>query len=111
MTLREAVYGPLALAGLVATWYFNISYAMQGGSLSDIDAAARLAFANPISSSLSVDVLIAFVAFALWAGPEARRIGMRAGWVYPLLGLFIAFAFAYPLFLLRRERHLRMQRN
>lgn len=111
MTLREALYALLALAGLFAPWYFNISYATQGGSLIDIGAAARLAFANPISSSLSADLLIAFVAFAFWVGPEARRIGLRAGWVYPLLGLFIAFAFAYPLFLLRRERYLRMKRN
>lgn len=111
MTLREAVYALFTLAGLVAPWFFNISYAAQGGNLIDIGAAARLAFSNPISSSLSADLLIAFLAFAFWVGSEARRIGMRAGWMYPLLGLFIAFAFAFPLFLLRRERHLRMQRN
>lgn len=109
MRSREAVYALLALAGLLAPWYFNVRYAAQGGSLLDVGAAIRLAFANPVSSSLSIDVLIAFAVFVVWVVPEARRIGMRAGWIYPLLGLLIAFAFAFPLFLLMRERHLRRE--
>ncbi len=107
MRFREVTYAVLALAGLLIPWYFNLGYAASGASLLDLGAAARLAFANPVSSSLSADVFIAFAAFALWAWPEARRIGMRAGWVYPLLGLIVAFAFAFPLFLLLRERRLR----
>ncbi|MBW3671142.1 MAG: DUF2834 domain-containing protein [Acidobacteria bacterium] len=109
MRSREAVYTLLALAGLIAPWYFNIRYAAQGGSLLDLGGAIRLAFANPVSSSLSVDVLIAFAVFIVWVLPEARRIGMRAGWIYPVLGFLIAFAFAFPLFLLMRERHLRLE--
>ena len=103
---REALYGVLALAGLLGPWYFNVQYVTGGGNPADIAGALMLAFANPVSASLSLDLLIAFAAFALWAGPEARRVGMRSGWLYPVIGLLIAFAFAFPLFLFLRERRL-----
>lgn len=107
MTLREAAFALLAVAGVICPWIFNIGYIAEGGSLTDIGAAADLAFANAVSSSFSADLLIGFAAFAVWVIAEARRIEMRRGWVYPLLGLVVAFAFAFPLFLLLRERHLR----
>lgn len=105
MRKPTAVYALLALAGLVGPWYFNIRYALGGGSPTDIPAALELAFANSVSSSLSTDLFIAYLAFALWAVLEARRIGIPRGWVYPLLGLCVSFAFAFPLFLYQRERH------
>ena len=62
--------GGLALAGLLGPWYFNIAYVTGGGDPTDIAGALVLAFANPVSASLSVDLLIAFAVFAVWA---ARR--------------------------------------
>jgi hypothetical protein len=37
---------------------------------------------------------------------EGRRTGMRNTWIYVVLSGAIAFAFAFPLFLSARERHL-----
>jgi hypothetical protein len=107
MRPREAVYAVLAIAGLGFTWFFNIAHLAGGGSFTDIPAVLRLAYANPIASSFSSDLFVAFAAFVVFALAEARRTGMPRGWLYPLLGLFIAFAFAFPLFLFVRERHLR----
>lgn len=107
MTGRELTYAVLALLGLAVPWYFNLQYAAQGGSLVDFVGFFSQGFASAVSSSLTTDLVIAYAAFALWAIPESRRIGLAAGWLYPLLGLFVAFAFAFPLFLLMRERHLR----
>ena len=106
MSGREAAYAALALLGLVCTWHFNLQ-AFGPGSTLDLVGFYRLGFVNPASSSLTVDLIVAFVAFAVWVVPEATRLGMRRGWAYPLLGFFVAFAFAYPLFLLLRERRLR----
>lgn len=106
MSLREGFYAGLAAVGLGATWYFNLQ-AFAPPSTLDFVGFFRLGFANPASSSLTVDLIVAFVAFAVWVVPEASRLGMRRGWIYPLLGFFVAFAFAYPLFLLLRERRLR----
>jgi hypothetical protein len=36
---------------------------------------------------------------------------MRAPWAYPVAGLVVAFAFAFPLFLLLRERALDADRR
>jgi hypothetical protein len=40
------------------------------------------------------------------AGIEARRLGMRHWWVWPVLTFGIAFAFAFPLFLYFRDRRI-----
>ncbi len=107
MSGREATYAGLALLGLAVPWLFNLQYAAQGGNLLDLVGFFSQGFVNPAASSLTVDLVIAYAAFALWAIPEARRLGMRAGWFYPLLGFFVAFACAFPLFLFMRERRLR----
>ena len=108
MSAREAAYAGLALLGLLGTWYFNIQYVAQGGAFNPA-AWLRLGFVNPAAASLTVDLLVAFATFILWTVLESRRLRMRAGWLYPVLGLLVAFAFALPLFLLLRERHLRFQ--
>lgn len=107
MTFRETLYVFLALLGLAGTWYFNVVYVGGGGDLLDVATALKLAFANPIASSFSTDLLVSFTVFIVWSIDEARRIEMKRGWLYPLLGLFVGFAFAFPLFLFVRERHLR----
>lgn len=108
MSAREAAYAGLALVGLLGTWYFNIQYVAQGGGFSPA-AWLRLGFVNPAAASITVDLLVAFAVFLVWTPLEARRIGMRAGWLYPVLGVLVAFAFAFPVFLLMRDRHLRFQ--
>ena len=46
------------------------------------------------------------VAFLVWLFAESRRLEMPRPWVYVVLTFGIAFAFAFPLFLLMRERRL-----
>jgi Terpene cyclase DEP1 len=59
------------------------------------------------ATQLAFDVSIAFVAFAVWAGWEGRRIGMRTWWLPIPASLFVGLCFAVPLFLLLRERAIR----
>lgn len=100
-------YALLAVAGLLGTWYFNLQYFGEyPGSFSFPHFFAQ-GFVNSAASSMTVDLLVAFYAFAIFVILEARRIGMRHGWAFLVIGLFVAFAFAFPLFLLLRERHLR----
>ena len=107
MSKREIVYALLAVLGLAGTWYFNIQYVttVGQGTFNAIDWL-RLGFVNPAAASLTVDVLVAFIVFIVFAIVESRRIGMRYGWMYAVLGCLVAFAFAFPLFLMMRERHL-----
>lgn len=95
------VWLALAVVGLVATWYFNLGSIAAGG-----DFIGDWVGSGPAVSSLAVDLLVAAVAGGILMIVEARRIGMRFGWVYIVLSGLIAFAFAFPLFLALRERRL-----
>jgi hypothetical protein len=64
-------------------------------------------FANPASSSIMADISIACCTFLIWMIFEAQRLRMRHWWVFILLTFCIAFAFAFPLFLMVRDRKLR----
>ena len=93
------VYAVLTAAGLVGTWWFNLSSFAAGESY--------LAgwFASGASSSVAVDILVTGLAAAVLMVVEGRRLGWRP-WLLVLLvlGSFaIAVAFVFPLFLACRE--------
>lgn len=102
---KQIIYGVLALLGITLTWYHNIQFAMAHGSLA-LDQFIVDCFVNHAASSIAWDVTIAAIAFLTWSNIEAKRLQMK-GWIaFPFLTLGIALAFAFPLFLLLRERHL-----
>lgn len=103
--VRSNVYLVLAGAGLVGTSYFNVQW-FTGDFEHSVSGFLEAAFANSASSSVSVDLAVAFLAGALFILVEARRTGMRHVWIYVVLWTVTAFAFALPLFLWARERHL-----
>jgi hypothetical protein len=98
------VFGLLAILGLLLPWYFNLQFMAAGGGLAGF---LRAGLANPAVSSLTFDILIAAGAFLIWMIVESRRLGMRHWWIYIVLTFAVAFAFAFPLFLMMRERKLR----
>ena len=106
LTLRTVVYGLLTIAGAAVTWYFNIRFMLDAGGTFSLAAFIREGFANPAAASLASDVSICAIAFLVWLPFEARRLMMRRWWVYAVLTLGVAFACAFPLFLLMRERRL-----
>ncbi len=111
LTFRTALFGLLALAGAALTWYFNIRFMLDSGGAFSLLTFVRQGFANPAAASLASDVSVAAVAFLVWLPFEARRLMMRRWWVYALLTVGVAFACAFPLFLLMRERRLQQIRR
>ncbi|WP_167582136.1 DUF2834 domain-containing protein [Kineococcus rubinsiae] len=101
---RQVFYGVAAAAGLVLTWYFNLTY---DGSTGYVQAW----FANAASSSAAVDLLVLAAAVSIFVVTEGRRLGMRWPLAYVVAGLVVAMAFAVPLFLLVRERALHARRG
>lgn len=97
--LRQVVFGALAVAGLVLTWYFNLTYS---GSVNYVQAW----FANSASTSAAVDLIIVSVAMSVFIVVESRRLRIRFPAAYIVLGIVGAMACAVPLFLLVRERSL-----
>jgi len=95
------VYLLLAIVGLVGTWWFNIrAIAESRNYLGD------LVTSGPAVSSITVDLLVVAVAGSVFIIIEARRLGMRLGWLYVVGAGLTAFAFTFPLFLAMRQRAL-----
>ncbi len=100
-TPLAVVYLLLAIAGLIGTWWFNVIAIVQM-----VNYVGDLFTSGPAVTSISIDLLIAAVAGSIFIIIEARRIGMRFGWLYVVASGFTAFAFIFPLFLAMRQRHL-----
>lgn len=92
-------YLALSLAGLVGTWTFNILAVVQMR-----DFVGDWVGSGPAVSSLTVDLLVVAVAGSVFIVVEARRLGMKWGWLYVVASGLTAFAFTFPLFLAMRER-------
>ncbi|TFD07020.1 MULTISPECIES: DUF2834 domain-containing protein [unclassified Cryobacterium] len=100
------VYLALGLAGLAGTWTYNVVAIIQLR-----DFVGDWVNSGPAVSSLTVDLLIAAVAGSILIIVEARRLGMKRGWLYVVLSGLTAFAFTFPLFLAMRERTLTAART
>lgn len=98
---RAIIYLVLAVVGLVGTLVFNAWTVVAGRNF-----FGDLFGSGPAVSSLGVDLLIVAIAGAVFIIVEARRLGMKRGWLYVVLSLVTAFAFTFPLFLAMRERTL-----
>lgn len=108
-TLRQALYGLLAVLGLVTTWYYNFAFMGEKGGFSVAEFMTAWN-ANAAASSILWDVSVAALTFCVLAVAEARRIGMRHAWLYLVLTFTVALGFAFPLFMMMRERHLAARR-
>ena len=90
----------------MGTWTFNL---LAIAALRDF--FGDWVNSGPAVSSLTVDLLVVAVAGSILIIVEARRLGMKRGWLYVLLSGLTAFAFTVPLFLAMRERALHARRT
>jgi len=99
------IYLTLSIAGLIGTAAFNALAVIQLR-----DFFGDWSQSGPAVSSLTVDLGVAAVAGSILIIVEAKRLGMKRGWLYVVLSGVTAFAFTFPLFLAMRERALEQQR-
>jgi len=107
-TLLMWVYLFLAIAGLIVPWYFNLQFISEEGGEFPIRDFVAQGFATSGAASLTSDLLIGASAVTIWMIVECRRLKMKGLWLYLVFTYLIAFAFACPLFLLMRERKLKL---
>jgi hypothetical protein len=101
------VYLALSAIGLCSTMTFNVLAIKLFGSAYTPAAFVRAGFeGSPILGSLASDFWVGSLASVIWMVAEGRSLGMRRIAWYIVLTLLIAWAFALPLFLFMRERHL-----
>lgn len=94
----------LALVGLAVPWWFNLSYLHGGGSLAP-GAFFGAAFANALTTAITLDVYIAAVAFSVGVANDSAA-GPRRWWAVPLT-FGVGLSFALPLYLWWRSAPLR----
>ena len=97
----RALFLLLALVGLAVPWYFNIVYFLAGGSVMP-DVFWPDAFANALTTGITVDVYLAAVAFSLWVAADRSLGAWRWACIAACFG--IGLAFAMPLYLAYRLR-------
>lgn len=100
-----AVYAIIALAALVATWSQNVAY-LDSGAAGFLTAFVDGTRATPASRSITVDILLFFLAAAIFMVIEACKLRIRYVWAYIVGGALIAISVTFPLFLIAREREL-----
>ena len=107
MSPLQLVYLILAALGLSTTMYFNVAYFQETGTFNVLDLMRHL-YASNAGSSIVNDLLVAYAAFLCWLFAESRRLDMGGAWIFMVLS-FVAFAFAFPLYLFYRERFIQQR--
>lgn len=94
----QLVWSLFAALGLVAV----------GSAAVQVDGASFLddVFANPATTTVTLDLLVLGIAVVVWVVVEARRLGMRRPWLWAVLAVPLPGAFLVPLFLVLRERRV-----
>lgn len=89
--LARALLLVLAVVGLVLPWWFNLRYFAGGGGVAP-EVFFGAAFANALSTAITLDVYLSAVAFGIAVALD-REAGARRWWALPLtFGVGLSFA-------------------
>lgn len=105
MPTRERILLGLAVIGFVVPNAMVIGFLVDNGL--DLNEYFGAWFDSLPSTQLTLDLVIAFTAFALWAAWDGQRLGMRAWWAPIPASLLVGLCFGVPLYLFMRERQTR----
>ena len=98
------VYATIAAAAFIATWSQNVAYLHRPAGF--LNSFLQDLEVNTASRSITVDILLFFLAAAIYMVLEARKHGVPYVWAYIVGGMLIAISVTFPLFLIARERKL-----
>jgi hypothetical protein len=101
--LTERMYFILAAVGLLLTWYFNLRVFAEGGSMAP-DSFFPSAFANPLTTAITLDIYWSALVFSIWAVSEKSNPLTPRPWFYVGLCFAVGLAFALPLYLGSRHQ-------
>ncbi len=103
--MRERLLLFIAIAGFVVPNAFVVAFLVDEGF--ELGSYFSLWTASIPSTQLLVDLVIASLAFFVWAAVEGPRAGIERWWVCIPATLLVGLCFGLPLFLWMRERTLR----
>lgn len=105
MHVRERLLLLLTVVGFVVPNVFVGVFIAEEGF--DLSGYFSLWTASTPSTQLLVDLVIATLAFFVWAAVEGPRARINRWWVCIPATLLVGLCFGLPLFLLMRERALK----
>lgn len=100
----KTLYLILCVVGAALPYSQFIPFLMENGL--DLPLILRQLFANRISSSFALDVIVSSVVFWVFVVVEGRRARVRPLWAPIAANVVIGLSLGLPLFLYMRERRL-----
>lgn len=100
--LHRRLLFALAIAGLLLPWYHNLQYFAGGGSVLP-GVFFQHAFANPLTTAITLDVYLSAAAFSVGVVMD-REAGRLRWWAIPLT-FMVGLSFALPAYLWWRLGH------
>jgi len=103
--VRERLLLFIAIAGFVVPNAFVVAFLVDEGF--ELGSYFSLWTASIPSTQLVIDLVIASLAFFVWAAIDGPRSGVSRWWVCFPATLLVGLCFGLPLYLWMRERALR----
>ena len=108
LPLRHVIYIALSLVSLVWAWSHGFAWMAGGGNLLNLPSFFIDSYnSGRAAAFLTIDIAVVWAAYMIWVVGDATKIGLGAktGWIFLALS-FLGTCFAFPLYLVVRERHL-----
>jgi Terpene cyclase DEP1 len=105
---RHFLYIILALASVIWAWSWAFAWMAGGGNIINLPSFFIDSYKSGTAAAfLTIDIATAWAVYMLWVVGDATKIGLGAktGWIFLALS-FLGTCFAFPLYLVVRERHL-----
>lgn len=106
MDRKQRLSFPVLAIAAVFTVYFGYTVIPPLVRDPDILGAFAAGFVNPYSSGYSADIFACWAILAVWIVHDAKRHGVRHGWVCLVLGLVPGVAVGLAVYLAMRTRQL-----
>jgi hypothetical protein len=108
MPARHMIYIAAALLSVIWAWTHAFAWMAGGGNIINLPSFFIDSYnSGPAAAFLTIDIAVAWGIFMIWVVGDAAKVGLGAktGWIFVGLS-FLGTCFAFPLYLVVRERHL-----
>jgi hypothetical protein len=108
MPIKHMLYIGLALASVIWAWSHAFAWMAGGGNILNLPSFFIDSYnSGSAAAFLTIDIAVAWIAYMIWVVGDATKIGLGAktGWFFLALS-FLGTCFAFPLYLVVRERYL-----
>lgn len=108
MNMRHILYALVAFGSLIWVWSHGLAWMTNGGNLLNLPSFFIESYrSGDAAAFLTIDIAVVWAVYMIWVVIDARKIGLGTGTGTAFLLLsFLGTCFAFPLYLIRRERFL-----